>query len=55
MTDQATVVLEQAAQVRWREWEARGAANDRRTAVRMRRVLLLFVMALVLWGFVRLG
>ena len=42
------------ADIRWREWQARGDANDRRTAARMRKLLLLTVAALIIWFVVRL-
>jgi hypothetical protein len=42
------------ADIRWRDWQARGAANDRLTAARMRKVLLLIVTALIVWFVVQL-
>jgi hypothetical protein len=39
---------------RWREWLARGAASDRRTAARTRKVMLLIVTALIGWFVVQL-
>jgi hypothetical protein len=40
-------VSEMEADVRWREWKARGAASDRIWAGRMRNVTLLIFAALV--------
>ena len=54
MTNHTAVIPEVDADIRWREWQARGAANDRRTAARMRKVLLLIVTALIIWFVVRL-
>lgn len=44
-----TVVMsdEEAAAGRWRDWQARGAARDRRTDTRMRKVMLLVVAAFI--------
>jgi hypothetical protein len=47
------VIPDLDADIRWRDWQARGAASDRRTAARMRMVVLLVVAALIAW-FVRL-
>ena len=54
MTIQAAVVPDVEADARWREWQARGAASDRRTAARMRTVMLLVAAALVVWFAVQL-
>jgi hypothetical protein len=43
------------ADIRWRDWQARGAAGDRRTATRMRKLMLLIVTALVVWFAVELA
>lgn len=51
MTIQATVIPDVEADIRWRAWQARGAVTDRRTAARMRMVMLLVVAALIA-GFV---
>lgn len=40
------------ADARWLAWQARGAASDRRTAFRMKVLLLLVVAALVVWVLV---
>lgn len=54
MTIVTTVPADLAADVRWRDWQARGAASDRRTAARMRKVMLLIVAALIVWLVVQL-
>ena len=54
MTNQTTAVLNADDDVRFRAWQARGAADDRRTAKRMRLVMLLVVIALALWSYVQL-
>lgn len=56
MTDHtaAAVVPDVEAAIRWRDWQARGAANDRRTATRMRYVMLIIVAALIVWFVVQL-
>ena len=54
MTPQTAVITDGGADVRWRDWRARGAAGDRRTAARMRKVLLLLVVALIAWCAVQL-
>lgn len=55
MTNQIAVIPDVEAEIRWREWQARGAASDRRTAARMRRLMLLIVAALVVWFLVQLA
>lgn len=54
MTIQTAVVPDVEADIRWGDWRARGAASDRRTAARMRKVMLLIVAALSTWFFVQL-
>jgi hypothetical protein len=56
MTDHtaAAVIPDVEADIRWRDWQARGAANDRRTAARMRYVMLIIVAALIVWFVVEL-
>lgn len=54
MTDQAVVISDMEADIRWREWQARGAARDGRMAVKMRTVMLLVVAALIAWSVVQL-
>jgi hypothetical protein len=54
MTIQSAVLSDVEADIRWRDWQARGAASDRRTAARMRKVMLLIVAALIAWFFVQL-
>ena len=50
MTTEAAVITD-----RWRDWQARGAASDRRTATRMRKVMMLVVAALIGWFVVQLS
>jgi hypothetical protein len=55
MTNQSAVISVVEAEIRWRSWQARGAANDRRTATRMRTLLLLIVASLAVWFLVQLA
>jgi hypothetical protein len=54
MTIQSAVIPDVEADIRWRDWQGRGAASDRRTAARMRKVMLLIVAALIAWFYVQL-
>jgi hypothetical protein len=54
MTIQTAVIPDVEADIRWRDWQARGAASDRRTAARMRKVMLVIVAALIAWFVVQL-
>ena len=49
MAIQTAVIPDVAADIRWRDWQARGTASDRRTAARMRVVMLLIIAALIAW------
>ena len=53
MTIQTAVITDVEADIRWRDWQARGAASDRRTAARMRKVMLLIGVALIAWFVVQ--
>jgi hypothetical protein len=53
MTTHTAVIPDVEADIRWRDWQARGAASDRRTAATMRKVLLI-VAALSVWFVVQL-
>ena len=55
MTSHVASISDPDAEIRWRAWQARGAAGERRTATRMRQVMLLIVSALVIWFYVQLG
>ena len=55
MTTQTAVISDVDAEIRWRDWQARGAASDRRTATRMRLLLLVICVLLAVWVFVQLG
>jgi len=52
MTTHTAVISDMETDVRWRDWQARGAASDRRTAARMRLVMLFIVAAFVVVWFV---
>jgi hypothetical protein len=54
MTNHTAVIPDVEAEIRWRDWQARGAASDRRTTARMRKVMLLIVAALIVWFVVQL-
>ena len=54
MTNLTAVIPDVEAETRWREWQARGAASDRRTAVKMRGLMLVIAAALVAWFVVEL-
>ena len=49
MTTLIALVPDSDADVRWRDGQARGAESDRRTATRMRALVLLIAAALVIW------
>jgi hypothetical protein len=55
MTTQLATVPESDADVRWRVWQARGAENDRRTARRMRALMVAIAAAFVIWWVVQLA
>ena len=55
MTNQIAIVPDAEAELRWRTWQARAAEGDRRTAKRMRRLMLLIAAGLVGWFVVRLA
>jgi hypothetical protein len=54
MTIHTALIPDVEADIRWRDWQARGAASDRRTAARMRTVMLLVAAALIVWFVVEL-
>jgi hypothetical protein len=55
MTDHAAMVADPEAELRWRNWQARGAQGDRRTAKRMRGLMILIVAAFLAWFVVQLA
>jgi hypothetical protein len=55
MTDQAATVADPEAELRWRKWQARGAEGDRRTAKRMRGLMILIAAAFLVWFVVQLA
>ena len=54
MTIHTAVIPDVDADIRWRDWQTRGDASDRRTAASMRKLLLLIVAALIVWFVVQL-
>lgn len=54
MTNHTAVIPDVEADIRWRDWQARGDASDRRTAARMRTLMFLMVAALIVWSIVQL-
>ncbi|HTI36432.1 MAG TPA: hypothetical protein VL484_02640 [Vicinamibacterales bacterium] len=54
MTDQTAIAADPDADLRWRNWQARGAEDDRRTAKRMRALAILIGAALLGWFVVQL-
>jgi len=54
MTIHTAVIPDVEADIRWRDWQARGAASDRRTVATMRTLVLLIVAALIVWFVVQL-
>ena len=54
MTDQVAIVPDTDAEIRWRNWQARGAEGDRRTAKRMRGLMLLIAAGFLVWLVVQL-
>ena len=55
MTTHVAIISDSEADIRWRDWQARGAASDRRSATRMRTLLLLIVASLAVWFLVQLA
>jgi hypothetical protein len=49
VTTQTSAVHDADADRQWREWQARGAESDRKTAVRMRTLMLIIAAALAAW------
>ena len=54
MTDQAAIVADPEAELRWRNWQARGAEGDRQTAKRMRGLMILIAAVFAVWFVVQL-
>jgi len=54
MTNPAVTLQPSDTDIRWRDWQARGAEGDRRTAARMRKLMLVIVAALVVAFLVQL-
>ena len=49
MTYTVETITPAEADVRWREWRARGVADDRRTASRMRIVVMFVAIGFASW------
>jgi hypothetical protein len=54
-TNEVAVISDADAEVRWRDWQARGAADDRRTATRMRWLVLFLATGLLVWSVAHLA
>jgi hypothetical protein len=54
MTSYVAIISDTEAEIRWRDWLARGVASDRRRATRMRRFILLIATAVAVWFSVQL-
>jgi hypothetical protein len=46
--------LDREADVRWREWQARGAERDRRSAATMGGLTVLVSIGMAFWLFIQL-
>ena len=55
MTNHTATIPGADAQRRWDEWRAKGAGADRRTATKMRTLILVVATALVVWLIVQLA
>ena len=55
MTNLVATLPDSEADVRWRNWQARGAESDRRTATRMRMLMAVIATALAVWLLVQLA
>jgi hypothetical protein len=49
MIDQVGVIADAEAELRWRNWRARGAEDDRRTTKRMRVLMMLIAAGFLVW------
>jgi hypothetical protein len=54
MTSHAALAPDAEADIRWREWQVRGAEGDRRRVATMRRLSVLVSIGLAVWLFVQL-
>jgi hypothetical protein len=55
MTNQAAIVADPEAELRWRNWQARGADADRRTSKRMSALMVLVAVGFLVWFVVQLA
>ena len=53
--DQAAVIADPEAELRWQTWQARGAEADRRTAARMRGLVIVIAAGFLVWSVVQLA
>ena len=51
MTTYTAALPDADADIRWRDWQARGAEGDRRRAAIMGRLMVLIAIALTVWLF----
>ena len=54
MSDQVGTAADPEAELRWRNWQARGAESDRRTSKRMGTLLIVIAAAIVVWFLVHI-
>jgi hypothetical protein len=55
MINPVTTPLDAGADLRWRNWQARSAESDRRTATRMRSLMFVIVIVFAVWVSILLG
>lgn len=55
MTSHVAEVRDAEADIRWRDWLARGAEGDRRRATIMGRLTILVAVGLAIWLFIELA
>lgn len=54
MTNHVAAAPDAESDIRWREWQARGAAGDRRTATIMANTSVLVLIVLASWLLLQL-
>lgn len=54
MTTNTALAPDVEADIRWRDWQARGAEGDRRRAATMGRLTVLISIGLAIWLLVQL-
>jgi hypothetical protein len=55
MTESTATAADPEAELRWRNWQARGAEGDRGTAKRMRALMMLVAAVVLVWFVVQLA